>query len=81
MEIMMENSAIESIEPSIQVVPALLPNDPTLSYDPSHTGLDQAWEISQGSSDVVIAILDSGMDMDHEDLIDLSEVLQKISAL
>ncbi len=46
------------------------PNDPRYS-DQTHysaVGMERAWAISSGSSDVVVAIVDSGIDMTHEDL-------------
>lgn len=52
------------------------PNDPDFG-DPAHPERDYhltiieavaAWDISHGSSDVVIAIVDNGTDMTHEDL-------------
>ena len=50
------------------------PNDPYLTnqygLDNSHTQAELAWDYAQGDSDVTIAIVDSGMDMDHPDLID-----------
>ena len=47
-----------------------IPNDP---YYPNQWGLPQiqapdAWEISQGDTAVVIAVVDLGMDLDHPDL-------------
>ena len=46
-----------------------------VSYNGSYVGTpgsdidaERAWEISTGSSDVIIAILDTGIDLDHPDL-------------
>lgn len=47
-----------------------LPNDPLLNqqYGPVHTNAYAAWEINTGSSETVIALLDTGLDYTHEDL-------------
>jgi len=49
-----------------------IPNDDF--YDRQRTYLEQirvpeAWELSVGSEDVVIAVIDSGVDMDHPDIL------------
>ena len=68
------DSAIEWAEPdflSQAVKHALRPNDPL--FDPNQwylkdINVPQAWDITTGSSQVIIAILDDGMDLKHEDL-------------
>lgn len=61
---------VEYVEKNVILAPDLVPNDP---YYPSQWHLPkilalQAWEITKGSSDVIIAILDSGVDSNHPDL-------------
>jgi subtilisin family serine protease len=48
----------------------LIPNDPSYSDQWAHTIIQSpaAWDIITGSSDIVIAIIDSGVDMSHPDL-------------
>jgi subtilisin family serine protease len=66
--------AIEWAEPdflSQAVKHALRPNDPL--FDPNQwylkdINVPQAWDITTGSSQIIIAILDDGMDLKHEDL-------------
>jgi subtilisin family serine protease len=57
----------------IQLHPAssATPNDPNFSqqWNLSRIGAPAAWDISRGSSDVVIAIVDSGCDLTHRDLV------------
>jgi thermitase len=61
---------VEYAEPNYIIHAVLDPNDP---YFPSQWGLDmidapEAWDITTGSSDIIIAIVDSGIDLDHPDL-------------
>jgi subtilisin family serine protease/photosystem II stability/assembly factor-like uncharacterized protein len=46
------------------------PNDPALSmqYAMTNMHMEDAWDISKGDSNIVIAIIDSGTDWTHEDL-------------
>jgi subtilisin family serine protease/photosystem II stability/assembly factor-like uncharacterized protein len=46
------------------------PNDPQFNSQPYLNRLQakKAWDITKGSKDVIIAIVDSGVDIDHEDL-------------
>ena len=48
------------------------PNDPLVSeqWNLLEFGLPEAWAIDPGTNDVVIAVIDSGVDMLHEDLVD-----------
>lgn len=57
-------------EPDRYLYPLALPNDPGMSEQWNMTafGLPQAWALETGKSNVVIAVLDSGVDLSHEDL-------------
>jgi subtilisin family serine protease len=69
-----QEPAIEWAEPDFlgQVIKqSFRPNDPL--FDPNQwylkdLNVPQAWDITTGSSQVIIAILDDGMDLKHEDL-------------
>ncbi|MEK9130118.1 MAG: S8 family peptidase, partial [Patescibacteria group bacterium] len=53
-------------------VNAFVPNDPDYSkqwYLPAIKA-DKAWDITTGSSDVIVAVIDAGVDIDHPDLVD-----------
>lgn len=49
---------------------AALPNDPLYErlLHWRAIGLEQAWDITTGSRDIIVAVLDSGTDINHEDL-------------
>jgi len=49
-----------------------MPNDPdlvdeTLVYTPALLGLDRAWAYTMGSEDVIIAVLDTGIALEHKE--------------
>ncbi len=66
------NPAIEYAEPVYMRYPDLRPNDPFFNqeYHLQRIRAELAWDISRGNSNVVIAIIDSGTDYQHEDLAD-----------
>lgn len=57
-------------EPNFYVSTSALPNDPALSelYGLSLMGASSAWNVSTGGSDVVVAVIDTGVDYRHPDL-------------
>ena len=67
-------TGIEDARISPKHKPSFIPNDPhqegyggSLNYNDVHR-FYEAWDITEGSSDVVIAIVDSGVRYTHEDL-------------
>ncbi|MFY0607469.1 MAG: S8 family serine peptidase [Cyclobacteriaceae bacterium] len=61
---------VEYAEPLYLYETHLTPNDPELSNQTYLTSISarQAWDISTGSSDIVVAIVDAGVDYEHPDL-------------
>ncbi len=81
---LMQLDEVEAAEPNfIHDLPEMAaPNDPLYSdqWDMNNTGqtggtpgadmhMEEAWDISTGSSDIVVAIIDEGVDVDHPDLV------------
>ena len=75
------NPNVEYAEPNYIVQTALMPNDPDFSklYGLHNTGqtggtadadidAPEAWDLQTGSNNVVIAVIDTGVDYTHEDL-------------
>lgn len=67
---------VESAEPDVMRSPSIVPNDPRFSEQwylqtpgPSAQGIDlpNAWDVSRGSSSVVVAVIDTGR-LDHPEL-------------
>ncbi|MBK8805249.1 MAG: S8 family serine peptidase [Bacteroidales bacterium] len=63
---------IEYAEPSLVHYPLLSVNDPKLSgqYNLGLIDIFRAWDISMSDSSIVIGIVDTEFDLNHEDLID-----------
>lgn len=57
---------------SFKTVFAYVPNDPYISKQWYLDAADvyNAWDITKGSSDIIVAVIDSGVDYDHVDLKD-----------
>ncbi|MBM4430520.1 MAG: peptidase S8, partial [Chloroflexi bacterium] len=65
------NPRVAYAEPDYLVEGAFTPNDPSYStrqYGPQKVQANLAWDITVGSSDVIVAVLDSGADFGHPDL-------------
>lgn len=65
------HASVEFAEPNFRVQSFEVPNDPRFGNQWSLGKIRcvQGWELSMGSSDVVIAVLDTGVDPDHPDLV------------
>src|SRR5262245_36259699 len=57
-------------EPNYIVQPTITPNDPQYPnlYAMPLIGAPQAWDITTGSRNVVVAVIDEGVDLNHQDL-------------
>lgn len=75
--------AVASVQPNFLYYPTTVPNDPwcaggsqwglrNYGQDGGTTGADihapQAWDLTTGSADVAVAVIDSGVDYTHPDL-------------
>jgi subtilisin family serine protease len=76
------DSNLEFAEPNYYVYASVTPNDPnfTNQWHLNNTGqtggtpgadidAPQAWDINQGSTSVIVGIIDSGIDLDHPDIV------------
>lgn len=61
---------LEFVEPEFVYEADFIPNDPSVGsqYHISRIAAYTAWDITQGDTNVVIGIVDSGSDLDHPDL-------------
>ena len=66
------SALIENVERHALRYPNVSPNDPYLvnQWNVNHIDLPEAWNHSSGSADIVIAIIDTGINFFHPDLSD-----------
>jgi thermitase len=67
-----ENPNVEFAEPNLLYEMTATPNDPKFSqqWGPKKINCTFAWDLAIGNPDAVVAVIDSGIDMDHPDLQD-----------
>ncbi|MDR7073422.1 S8 family peptidase [Fictibacillus barbaricus] len=64
-------TSVEYAEPNATFHATYVPNDPfykTQQYAPQKVAAEQAWDVTQSSSSVKIAVVDTGVDYNHPDL-------------
>jgi subtilisin family serine protease len=63
---------LETIQKNYQYSTQTVPNDPIYTRETHLPQIhaEQAWDLSVGSPDIVIGIVDTGVDPDHPDLVD-----------
>jgi hypothetical protein len=64
------NPMIDFVEENCQIPPSVIPNDPYFGSEWHLTQISapQAWDVSTGNANVIVAVLDSGVDPNHPDL-------------
>ncbi|WP_415062993.1 S8 family peptidase [Bdellovibrio sp.] len=67
---LLENSFITSKTDKVEDEPSALFNDPAISqaWGLKKSDAARAWSVTKGSRDIVIAVIDTGIDIKHEDL-------------
>ncbi|HSI67947.1 MAG TPA: Ig-like domain-containing protein [Planococcus sp. (in: firmicutes)] len=66
-----EKDEVESVEPDYLIELYYTPNDPhifTRQYHLQKIGANRAWFLTRGSPNVIVAVLDNGVDVNHIDL-------------
>ncbi len=72
---LLQSGAVKACSPDFVVEVSATPNDSRLSEQWAHVGSDgigslEAWSTYTGGTNTVIAVLDSGVDYNHPDLVD-----------
>lgn len=64
------SKAISILEPATVAHPIELPNDPMVNvqYSLTRMQLSAAWDIAKGNASAIVAIVDTGVDVNHPDL-------------
>lgn len=68
-EILRDNPELESCSPNYIVRTEAVPNDPLFSETWGLSAAPEAWGISTGDDQVVVAVVDTGIDYNHPDLV------------
>lgn len=66
----LELGLVKDLTTSVQDEPSALFNDPAIkqAWGLKKSDAARAWSVSQGTKDTIVAVIDTGIDEDHEDL-------------
>ncbi|MCA9302787.1 MAG: S8 family serine peptidase [Phycisphaerales bacterium] len=71
-EILMRTGDYEYVEPDWQCFPHAVPNDPSYNsqwwHKANRIDSERAWDYNTGTNDIIVAVCDTGVDLDHPDL-------------
>lgn len=69
-EALSKNPNVEFAEPDYIATADWVPNDPSWSsqWGPQKISAPQAWDVTKGTTSTLIAVVDTGVDLDHPDL-------------
>ncbi|MCL5970450.1 MAG: S8 family peptidase [Patescibacteria group bacterium] len=61
---------VESVDPNFKMKALAVPNDPYYSqmWGLKKIGAEEAWDITKGSTSIIVAVTDTGIDYNHPDL-------------
>jgi thermitase len=64
------SNLVRYVEPNAEFTAQFIPNDPnwTLQWSPAKIEADYAWNTTTGSSSILVAVVDTGVDYTHPDL-------------
>jgi subtilisin family serine protease len=69
---LLASGLVDTVEPNLKRTSLAVPSDPLYSgYQAAYlsaVGLPRAWDMTTGSDNLVLAVIDSGVDIDHPDL-------------
>jgi subtilisin family serine protease len=67
---LLENSSITSKQDKVEDEPSALFNDPAINqaWGLKKSDAARAWSVTKGSRDIIVAVIDTGIDIKHEDL-------------
>ncbi len=72
-EILMQTGDYEYVEPDWICYPTAVPNDPNYGsqwwHGANRIDTERAWDYATGASDIIVAVCDTGVDLDHPDLV------------
>src|SRR5207237_8019264 len=63
--------SVKAAEVEGEQIAQVVPNDPlyrTFQWNLRRIGMEQAWDLRPSATDVIVAVLDTGVDLNHPDL-------------